>query len=79
MQITQQRRENINVGRGGDTRPEARDRGGRRPLTVPANGGARRFWQYTPGRSVTSQIFSLDKVRSLTSTVESVHRFCDTQ
>lgn len=46
-------------------------------VTLPENGEASRFWRYAPVRSATSQNFSPDKVGSLASTVESVHRFCD--
>ena len=36
-----------------------------------------RFWRYAPKRSEHSEYFSPDKVGSLVSTVESVHRFCE--
>lgn len=45
-------------------------------LTLPP-GKATRFWRYAPKRSEHSQYFSPDKVGSLMSTVESVHRFCE--
>lgn len=45
-------------------------------VTLPA-GRSTRFWRYAPKRSEHSEYFSPDKVGSLMSTVESVHRFCD--
>ncbi|CAN8074251.1 unnamed protein product [Agarophyton chilense] len=36
-----------------------------------------RFWRYPPKRGEHSEFFSPDKVESLLSTVEAVHRFCD--
>lgn len=45
-------------------------------LTLPA--GARScFWRYAPKRSEHSEFFSPEKVESLVSTVEAVHRFCE--
>lgn len=45
-------------------------------VTLPS-GSASRFWRYAPVRSEGSAYFSPDKVHSLVSTVEAVHRFCD--
>lgn len=46
-------------------------------LTLPSGGGGTRFWRYAPKRGENSEHFSPDKVGSLLSTVECVHRFCD--
>lgn len=45
-------------------------------VTLPP-GMRSRFWRYAPKRSEHSEHFSPDKVESLLSTVEAVHRFCD--
>lgn len=45
-------------------------------VTIPP-GQSTRFWRYAPKRGERSEHFSPDKVVSLMSSVESVHRFCD--
>lgn len=45
-------------------------------VTIPQGKGTL-FWRYAPKRSEHSEHFSPDKVGSLMSTVESVHRFFD--
>ncbi|KAI0564607.1 DTW domain containing protein [Gracilaria domingensis] len=45
-------------------------------LTLPT-GTKSRFWRYPPKRGEHSEFFSPDKMESLLSTVEAIHRFCD--
>lgn len=46
-------------------------------VTLPACSARSQFWRYAPIRGHESALFSPDGVGALTSTVESVHRFCD--
>lgn len=45
-------------------------------VTLPASSKPSAFWRYAPTRGENSKYFAPDKVRSLVSTVEAVHRFC---
>lgn len=47
------------------------------PKVSLSSGTSSRFWRYPPLRGEHSQYFNPEKVPSLLSTVESVHRFCD--